>query len=186
MQACRRALAATRYVDDVLALTRSLCPGCVTKWVLAMHDGVPFEEEHSTAKSKALPWLDVRVHMERWPPAVWAAEPERPWLEAPEGRPARFRVPPWLGARDELILRGFVRGKLARWDQVRMDAETVLRALKYEWELWQASGWPAVEVARSWRRHAGGHRLTPLVIPYIVSMAAQLAGRRGKRPGNNL
>lgn len=69
---CRMALAATRYVDDVLAISRSLCPCCVAEWVLAMLAGVPFAVEHTSAESRALPWLDVRFHTDRWPPAVFA------------------------------------------------------------------------------------------------------------------
>lgn len=170
-----------RYVDDAIGVSRRLCAHCVGLWIQSTHEGIPFEVEHDTLEGDTVPWLDAYVHLHRWPPVITAAEPERAWLAGLDPQPKKFRVPPWMGRRDEEALRSLLRGRLARLLQMRLGAQAVLQALRYDWEVWARSGWPPAEIARSWRRHGGGHSLSRLAVVYNVHMSALMAARGPKR-----
>ena len=173
------AVAATRYVDDVVALSLQLCARCLAELVQKQHPGVPFVVEH-TSEAGPLPWLDVVVYAERLPPHIAPALPERRWVLEGGAMPQTYRVPPYLGERhmDESALRSHVRSCLARFHQTQHAHREMSRAVLYEMLLLRRAGHPWSRSLRVWRSHSRDHRLAALVRRVCADVQARLTERQ--------
>lgn len=107
-----------------------------------------WQSTKSSDGSGIVPWLDIVLLAQAWPPGIRAATPELSWIQSAQPFPVARRLPPFLAYRDKRLLRGHVRG-LAWWSQFGLGLKGVLDALSYDFRLW----------LRSWR--GGGALVAP-------------------------
>lgn len=169
-----RLAAVVRYVDDAIAVSRCWCTRCLELLIKEAHPGIPFGLEHSSVDG-AIPWLDVQVMLGRWPMYVSASCPERAWLCGDAEHPTKYRLMPWLGHEhyDSDVMCSHIRGKLAKWTQIRLSARDVCRATWYDLMLCWRAGYPPAVVARAWKRFARDHKYSVHVLPLVASATAR-------------
>jgi len=152
------AVAQLRYVDDVVLASFEVCSACLMAQILRQYPGVPFEVQPSV--HGGTPWLDLLILPRggREAPMVVMLPQELRWLAGELRYPTRFRLPPYLGDRhvDRNVLRGMVRGRLARFRQVGLDFGGLRAALVNDLAIWDRSGYPADWSRKLWRHNVGG------------------------------
>ena len=177
-------VAQTRYVDDLLAVSGSICEACLETYVREEHRGIPFEVEERSSEGP-LRWLDLVVHASRVPPHVAMGMTEREYVLHGAAAPGRFRIMPYLGAEhmDKAKLRSYVRGQLSRWQQVRLSYQEVLRSLCYSVLLLARAGYPTQLVLDVWFACAEDHRYGAVVQAFLETLQPRTRRRLGLAPG---
>lgn len=167
-RSCDKAIAQARYVDDMLCLSRSVCPDCLAALIVAQHPGIPFAMEASSAQG-ALPWLDLVVHSRRHPPHICMQLAEREWVANGAPHPRRFRVQPFLGRRhaDFAGLRSHIRSSLTRWAQVGLTDFELAKAFAYHVLLFLRADYPPRLVVDAWVRHSEGYDRRRVVLAVL-------------------
>lgn len=157
-------LAQIRYVDDLLAVSMSLCVPCLTRFAHLQHEGIPFSLQYSTDKGPLF-WLDLMIYAARAPPHISMCLHERDYILERSEVPGQFRVQPWLGRQhfDGRTHRANLRGCLARWGQAQLGHSESIRVLSYTVCLHVRVGYPHSLVFREWLAASHDHLYGALV-----------------------
>lgn len=173
---CRDSIAAARYVDDLILISRKFCPECLVSYGKSSHVGVPFNEE-ARAGAGPVQWLDAVVFAGGWPVHIEAARPETDWLTGVAALPGRYRVAPWLGGgrRAESEVYGHARGRLSRWSQMRTGRAELARNVLYDLLVLWRSAYPPAWVGRVWCDAARGHEHAEFLRKFVSMVCARAA-----------
>lgn len=186
VRASRSLLAQARYVDDIWSASTVYCAGCLSELVQLQHPGIPFSLE-SSSRDGPVRWLDVCVFAARLPVHLSLSRPEAGWLLGESDVPKTFRLPPSVGEAhvSAVVMRAYVRSRLARWGQIRLAPLEFVRGLAYEGVVMLRSGYPAGLVTKIWTRNSRDHRDAPLIRLLFrgFAEAVAVAEARGPSPG---
>ena len=105
------------------------------------------------SRGRLLEWLDMTV-MRDSPLTFHETMPEDPWINGSAEFPTRYRIRPHLGrtSLDMNMLRSYVAGKAARWQQLDLAHAQLSVAVRYQLRLWQRAGYPQNISLKCWRQ----------------------------------
>ena len=140
-----------RYVDDLLTFNAGWCRTCAIQRLRHVYpEGIMFNEQPN--KNGWATWLDMELRVEPSKLLVQIKKGEKDFVSGQSEKPSKHVVPPFLGKRmmDSRILKGLVRGRLARLRQMQLSKEVLFDALKYEYLLWKKTGYDGPSLERLW------------------------------------
>ena len=151
------AVAATRYVDDLVLVSSVLCGACLNTLPGSIYQQ-PVSFDAAKPAQLGVPWLDVWLRCDGLNLDVLAHGVEGPWRAAAAagdvGPPAKFRLMPFQGVAmlDEQMLLALLNGKLNRWCSLDLSHVNLLRAVECELQIWALHGYPLGVMLKIWRR----------------------------------
>ena len=141
------AVAATRYVDDLVLVSSVLCGACLNTLPGSIYQQ-PVSFDAAKPAQLGVPWLDVWLRCDGLNLDVLAHGVEGPWRAAAAagdvGPPAKFRLMPFQGVAmlDEQMLLALLNGKLNRWCSLDLSHVNLLRAVECDLQIWALHGYP--------------------------------------------
>ena len=151
------AVAATRYVDDLVLVSSVLCGACLNNLPGSIYQQ-PVSFDAAKPAQLGVPWLDVWLRCDGLNLDVLAHGIEGPWRTAAAGGdvgpPTKFRLMPFQGVAmlDEPMLLALLNGKLDRWRSLDLLHVNLLRVVGCELQIWALHGYPLGVMLRIWRR----------------------------------
>ena len=124
----------TRYIDDILMLSRALCHKCMCCQLAHTYTTVSFTPE---PRARVIKFLDIELFLDRsWPGHLCFGRycHNEAWLLSQRGSPVKHRYGPWLSGWPQSfsVARGIWLGLLARHDVLQLDLQARCKSLMLE------------------------------------------------------
>ena len=168
-------LVTCRYEDDLLVISFTICPCCVTKLVQETYDsGVTFDrnEDHESQQEDTAynKFLDIILAVKFKDPKQKPHLPQQNTVhidlfctnkdyihDADVPHPTRYQFPPPLGRQHTIISRlsANLLSRRARWDQLALSSDDIIRSAVVDFVELYRYGYSTNVIWRAWYQRRG-------------------------------
>ena len=146
-------LAAGRYVDDTVGISRLFCQECIWKMICDAYDSTLTFERQGPEWTSRCEWLGMELSEgDRLDPVrVQSLQSERTWLDGDSEFPKRHRIPCCeYGEEAQDVLRAQATGNISRWFQMGLKHVDLAEATSYELDTWRKVGYAWRTTRKVW------------------------------------